>query len=575
MQRNQKSTQPSNSESKKQKFKVFIGGLPPKITEEELRSHFENSGLIKSCEIIKDVNTQEPRGFAFIVFADEESYQKAISTSQTIKGRRIECKPALSKQKAKIKSADEKGKKQFIGGLSLEATDNDQADYFSKFGDIYKAYLIYDKNSNTSRGFGFVEFKSFLSADAVIKQKDHYIKEKLIECKKIMHKSEIEEVNSKKASVRERDNKKKHSMVTKDSKVGNDVGLPLNANENKSTSSEVIMTKSKGVDFGTQTNDEQPIHIEYMNCNEQKQMFTRVPIPLKRDQDTCTNSSSSYYFMEDNNSSSHHENVLFNEFLSTNHTNSTGNIRRPLNPNNYQQFQPTHEENTQFNRLKNFYQQQQPLPQSHNLSFIPQQNLLLNCRNNNLSYKQELSQNQTQMLNGRSPFFKPMTMGMNIQGMQGIQNQGLLQNYNTNIVQPNNYNDTNNNYHFMDRQSENMLFQKDLRKKTLDFEKNSAYFNSFSPFLKDSERDDENVNNGNYQRKHKTQPYGEYDEHQGKLQQMFTERLLIGDEQDYCDSPTQIPSNTNENKCITNDGLKMLEIMEEKRNQSNKSLDKD
>ena len=119
MQRGPKSTsfsqtQPTSTSTiypKKQKYKVFIGGLPPKITEEELRGHFSSAGSIKSCEIIKDVNTNEPRGLAFIVFNDEDSYKKAIDNPQTIKGRRIECKPALSKQKAKVKSADEKGKK--------------------------------------------------------------------------------------------------------------------------------------------------------------------------------------------------------------------------------------------------------------------------------------------------------------------------------------------------------------------------------------------------------------------------------------------------------------------------------
>lgn len=149
------------AEPKKQKFKVFIGGLPPKITEEVLLNHFNKVGLINSCEIMKDSNTQEPRGFAFIVFDDNDAYQEAITVPQVIKGRRIECKPALSKQKAKIKSVDEKAKKLFIGGLSLDTTEKDLTDYFSKFGEIYKTYLIYDKNNNTSRGFGFVEFKSF------------------------------------------------------------------------------------------------------------------------------------------------------------------------------------------------------------------------------------------------------------------------------------------------------------------------------------------------------------------------------------------------------------------------------
>lgn len=65
------------------------------------------------------------------------------------------------------------------------------------FGEIYKTYLIYDKQENVSRGFGFVEFKSFGSADNVTDQKEHYLQGKLIECKNILHKAEIDELRSK------------------------------------------------------------------------------------------------------------------------------------------------------------------------------------------------------------------------------------------------------------------------------------------------------------------------------------------------------------------------------------------
>ena len=76
-----------NQEPKKQKLKVFIGGLPPGINEAELRDQLKYLGSIKSCEIIKDVKTQEPRGFAFIIFKDNSSYLQAINNPQFIKGR--------------------------------------------------------------------------------------------------------------------------------------------------------------------------------------------------------------------------------------------------------------------------------------------------------------------------------------------------------------------------------------------------------------------------------------------------------------------------------------------------------
>jgi hypothetical protein len=109
----------------------------------------------------------------------------------------VECKPALSKQRAKVKAYDEKGKKLFVGGLSLETTEENLVEYFKAFGEIYKTYLIYDKQKNVSRGFGFVEFKSFGSADNVTDQKEHCLQGKVIECKNILHKAEIDELRSK------------------------------------------------------------------------------------------------------------------------------------------------------------------------------------------------------------------------------------------------------------------------------------------------------------------------------------------------------------------------------------------
>lgn len=57
---------------------------------------------------------------------------------------------------------------------------------------IYKAYLIYDKKNNISRGFGFVEFMNNDASIAVLSIPEHTIKGKVIECKTIMQKSELD-----------------------------------------------------------------------------------------------------------------------------------------------------------------------------------------------------------------------------------------------------------------------------------------------------------------------------------------------------------------------------------------------
>jgi RNA-binding protein Musashi len=50
--------------------KIFVGGLSWQTTEESLRFHFEQYGPVASVEVMRDRNTGDPRGFAFVVFHD-------------------------------------------------------------------------------------------------------------------------------------------------------------------------------------------------------------------------------------------------------------------------------------------------------------------------------------------------------------------------------------------------------------------------------------------------------------------------------------------------------------------------
>ena len=53
--------------------KIFVGGLSWQTTEETLRYHFEQYGEVQSVEVMRDRNTGDPRGFAFVVFKADET----------------------------------------------------------------------------------------------------------------------------------------------------------------------------------------------------------------------------------------------------------------------------------------------------------------------------------------------------------------------------------------------------------------------------------------------------------------------------------------------------------------------
>ena len=59
-------------------------------------------------------------------------------------------------------------KKLFVGNLSFEVTDFDLEDLFKQYGEVLSARVILDRDTNRSRGFGFVEMSSDDSAQSAI-----------------------------------------------------------------------------------------------------------------------------------------------------------------------------------------------------------------------------------------------------------------------------------------------------------------------------------------------------------------------------------------------------------------------
>ncbi len=50
--------------------------------------------------------------------------------------------------------------KLYVGGIPYNASDNDLQNFFSSAGTVVSAKIIIDKQTNRSKGFGFVEMSS-------------------------------------------------------------------------------------------------------------------------------------------------------------------------------------------------------------------------------------------------------------------------------------------------------------------------------------------------------------------------------------------------------------------------------
>ncbi|RWW19114.1 hypothetical protein GW17_00016859 [Ensete ventricosum] len=84
--------------------KIFVGGIPTTLTEDEFKKFFSEFGRVEDHEIIRDHTTNRSRGFGFIVFEKEKDVDDLLAK----KGNMID----LAGTKVSLVQC-------FVGGLKL------------------------------------------------------------------------------------------------------------------------------------------------------------------------------------------------------------------------------------------------------------------------------------------------------------------------------------------------------------------------------------------------------------------------------------------------------------------------
>jgi len=79
---------------------IFVGSLPFKIEEADLKELFEAFGEVNSVKIISDRETGRSKGFGFVEMADDEAAKKAIGdlNGSEVGGRNIVVNQAEDKK---------------------------------------------------------------------------------------------------------------------------------------------------------------------------------------------------------------------------------------------------------------------------------------------------------------------------------------------------------------------------------------------------------------------------------------------------------------------------------------------
>lgn len=184
---NYKLASSSSSSSAIDADKIFVGGLSWQTTEESLRYHFEQYGPVVSVEVMRDRNTGDPRGFAFVVFKDIETVDLVMKEARhEINHKIVDVKraqargvapPSIHRNDAAAAAGDDasaeashpqggggvgaqvENNKVFIGGIPPNVDRDELKRIFEAFAPVVDSIVMMDQQMQRSRGFGFVTFE--------------------------------------------------------------------------------------------------------------------------------------------------------------------------------------------------------------------------------------------------------------------------------------------------------------------------------------------------------------------------------------------------------------------------------
>ncbi|KAF1772307.1 Nucleotide-binding alpha-beta plait domain [Phytophthora cactorum] len=194
--------------------KIFIGGLSYETTDEKLRSYFGAYGTVTDAVVMKDPISRRSRGFGFITYADPVCVDRALAQpNHILDSRRVEAKRAVPRAESmrdigncssssrgngsnsissiSVNSTVGATKKIFVGGLHYETKDADFKKYFMQYGKVVSAEVMFNRETNKSRGFGFVIFESEASVELVLQDKNHVIDGKSVEVKRAVPRTDV------------------------------------------------------------------------------------------------------------------------------------------------------------------------------------------------------------------------------------------------------------------------------------------------------------------------------------------------------------------------------------------------
>lgn len=175
------------SESDPKMRKIFVRNLPYTTTDASLRAVFEAYGPVSEAVVIQDKMKGQSKGFGFVTYETTASANACLmEPTKTVDGRQAFINLAAKKENAAAggvgsavgASAGGAGgsteditlRKLFVRSLSYDTTSQDVHEYFKQYGEVAEAVVLTNRDTGTSKGYGFVTMATTAGAQCALQE---------------------------------------------------------------------------------------------------------------------------------------------------------------------------------------------------------------------------------------------------------------------------------------------------------------------------------------------------------------------------------------------------------------------
>ncbi|KAE8669243.1 F-box protein [Hibiscus syriacus] len=153
--------------------KVYVGGIPYRYSEDDIRYYFESCGTITDIDCMKFPDTGKFRGIAIVSFETEAAAKEALALDRAeMGGMQLTIQPYKSTRVNKATGFAPKMvegyNRIYLGNLSWDITEDDLKKFFSD-GNVSSIRFGMNKETGEFRGYAHVDFSDSVSVAMALK----------------------------------------------------------------------------------------------------------------------------------------------------------------------------------------------------------------------------------------------------------------------------------------------------------------------------------------------------------------------------------------------------------------------